>query len=603
MNEADKVKTATFQILFTSDIHGAFRDYNYATGEPARAGFARAATLMKKERDSFPGQTFLFDCGDCIQGNGTSVLVGHPDYRPFPLYAAFDAIGYDGVILGNHEFNFGYEKLCASIEGYKGAKLCGNVYRHGKLLEGFAPYVIKTVPNGPRVAFIAMVSPNIVIWDKENTQKDGIIAWDAAVETQKIITELKEHDLADLFVLLGHMDEKNEMDTPGSGCEDILKQNSELTVFLGAHFHLMKGRKEEQLVHCGTKFAENLAGAESYGKVTITATCEGGTWRVQNKSGGYATSDVKTDIIPVPDTIANDPAVEAVTEKAHRFVREYMETTVVGTLLNGPLLPQPRIKGTHEGILTSNALIRLVTDVMLHYSGADIAAASLNAFTANCPEGPITLGKIAQIYVYDNNTLYTVQLTGKQLLQWMEWSYAYFGVSLDEAGPAVNVETDLTIPYGVRKVYLFDQFAGFRYTVDLTRPIGQRITITSPIAGKPFSLEATYVAATTNYRATTNLLLTSSTGIFKPGEPTARLERMDIQSDKNSINMLDLLREFIGMQPGGSISSVCEPNWEFINLNWDEKLRAKAVELINADALDIPYSYTRVVTKKEVLGK
>ncbi|NDV58724.1 bifunctional UDP-sugar hydrolase/5'-nucleotidase [Bacteroides sp. 519] len=582
-----ETKKITFQILFTSDIHGSFRDFNYTTNKEIKTGFSRIASLMKKDKENFPGTTIICDCGDSIQGNGTGELVKSGKYKPYPLFAAFESVGYDIVALGNHEFNFGLKEIYSTFEGYKGTKLCGNVYKDGKLLEGFEPYRIIEIPNGPRVAFIGMVSPNIDVWDKANIEEAEIETESAAIETQRVIKTLKENDLADLFVAVQHMDEKTEVNREGSGAKDVVEMNPELAVFLGAHYHTIKGSKEKQHVLCNSvKFAENLNSAMSYGQVLITATEVDGKWQVLNKTGDYDESDVKTDIICSDENTPNDPGVLEVTEEAHQYIKKYMSETVIGWLPEAPLLPAPEIKGTHEGVLKSNSLIYFVSKVMLHYSKADIVGVPLNHFEANCSERKITAGGISQLYVYDNNTLHTVGMTGAQIIQWMEWSYAFYGTDLQGGKPAVNLETDLTIPYGTRKVYLHDQFSGINYTVDLTKPVGQRIHVISMKNGEDFCMDKEYIVATTNYRASTNLVENSDDGIFKPGQKTARPLKENIESPKGNSNMLDLIAEYISELKDQAVLNEAENNWEFINLNWNKKWRNLAIELINNGTIE-----------------
>lgn len=597
----------TFQILFTSDVHGAFRDFNYALNQQTpTAGLSRLAPLMKKDKKGFVGQTFIVDCGDSIQGNGTNIAMKEVlRFQPFPLLHAYDVIGYDMTAIGNHEFNFGIPALYQAFKGYKGDKLCGNVFdEKNNYLEGFKPYSIKTLDCGLKIAFIGMVSPNITIWDKKhmNVGDKSYHASNAAIETRRIIDYLKSNQLADVFILLGHMDEDNELDTLGSGANDIIKENPELAVFLGAHFHMIKGTKEKQLVlNNSVKFVENLNSAASYGKVLITATYVGDHWDVVNKTGDYDSSDVKTDVIVLNPDIhtENDNDVLNATQIAHDFIRNYMQNTIIGHLKGGALVPKASIKGTHEVILQPTPLIEFISSVMLRYTKADIVGVAPSTFDVNCDEGSIKQGDIAKIYVYDNSTLYKLSMTGKQIHQWIEWSYAYFGTTkdgvLDLSNPAVNLKTDLTIPYGTRKVYLYDQFKGINYTVDLTKPVGQRIHIVSMQNGDEFIMDKEYTVATANYRATTNLLNTSKDGIFKPGEKTAELIEMDVASPLNNTNMFDLIYEYIQEQPNMTIYNSVEKNWHFINLNWDTKAREEAIIKINNGS--IPYDYRKPIKK------
>lgn len=590
-------QTCTFQILFTSDVHGAFQDYSYALDKPTPAGgFSKVATLMNRERDAFDGKTFLVDVGDIIQGNATGPLVKldkfGKDYQPYPLLAAYDAVGYDIVSIGNHEFNFGIPALMNAFKGFKGEKLCGNVFDANKrLLEGFEAYTIKTLSSGLRVAFIGVVSPNIEVWDKANTS--GYTAVSAAKATRHIIDHIKARDLADVFILLGHMHIGNELNCPGSGATDVVEMNPDIDVFLGAHFHTRVGGRESQNALLGTvKFAENLDSAKSYGRVRVKATYEGGRWRVKKTGGDYNSSDVQTDIITVanPTPVENDPAVLRATEAAHQFIQKHMRETVVGKLTDGPLVPPPEINGTNEAILRPTPLIHLIGKIMLQYTGADVASASLNNYDANCLKGEITLGSIARLYVYDNNAIYKLEMTGRQIKQWMEWSYAFFG--------KVHLETDLTILYGLRKVYLHDKFEGLRYEVDLTKDAGQRISnVTLAKDGSALDDKAVYTVATTNYRATSSLTMHADDGVFPDkNEPMATVLEMDVQSPGKNINMLDWIEEYIAGQPDKTITNEVAKNWKFINLNWNKALREKAISLINSGKL------TYDVTKSVKIG-
>lgn len=611
-------KTCTFQILFTSDIHGAFRDYCYAPDKenPTR-GLSRIVTLMRRDRDIFDGQTFIVNVGDIIQGNATGPLIKNKKfadtYKPYPLLAAFDALGYDIVSLGNHEFNFGVESLLNAFEGYKGEKLCGNVFsKDSKLLDGFNAYTVKTLDCGLRVAFIGVVSPNIMAWDERNMA--GYIVTDAAEETSRIIKTINEQGGADLYIVLGHMHTHNELQRHGSGAIDVARTNPEITLFLGAHFHtrVSDGFGSVVLDH-GIKFTENLDSAQSYGRVLITAKHKNGRWYVGKPNDVSGKSGIRTEIIVLAEQtgVDNDPAVLAATEEAHQDLKRYMRETIVGRLEGGPLVPPPEIRGTHEIILRPTPLVHLLGKVMLRFSKADIAAVSINSYDANCPQGDISLGKIAGIYVYDNNSIYRMRLTGRQIRQWMEWSYEFFGGVREDGKPdtqpAVNPDTDLTIPYGaskLRKVYLHDKFEGIHYTVDLTKPAGNRITILGLETGDaeiaPLSEDETYTVATTNYRAATNLLMHTDDGVFRnTSEPVAEVDEggMDVVSPQGNINMLDWIAEYTQEQGGVIQADTCE-NWRFDGWVWDEAARQKAVELINGGAL--PYTHTKAVKKSDI---
>ncbi|MDR2700544.1 MAG: 5'-nucleotidase C-terminal domain-containing protein [Nitrososphaerota archaeon] len=596
-------ETCTFQILFTSDVHGSFRDYNYSLDRGNVTGFSKIASLMRREKETFDGVTFVVDIGDIIQGNGTNVFIKSNKFKPYPLLAVYDIFGYDMVSIGNHEFNYSIPALFKAFEGYRGEKLCGNVFNsQGRLLEGFKAYTVKVLKNGLRVAFIGMVSPNVDMWDRANFEDGKYIAVGAAEAARKVIGYLKSEDLADVFVFLGHMHIDNELGRAGSGANDVVRLNPEIDVFLGAHFHLaIGGRREQRVLNGSVKFVENKSSAATFGKVLVTATYEQGRWRVKNRIGTYEESDVKTDIINAVEDVAlivADPTIEM----AHQYVMAYMRT-VVGYLKGGPLVSPPEIKGTHEIILKPTAYIQLLTDIIIKYANVDVAAVAVNDYSVNCTEGPITLGKISQIYTYDNDSIYTLKMTGKQLLQWIEWSYSFFGQTIngvsDLTGPAVNLESDLTIPYGTKKVYLHDKFGGIEYEVDLTKKVGNRIKILKINKDSTaFNVNRPYKVATSSYRAATNLLINTQDGVFKDNSPCAELIEKNVKSPKNHIKIIDWVAEYIQEQTDKIVTNKYMPNWKFTNLNWDEELRTKTIKKINKR--NIPYDHRGTIKKSDL---
>lgn len=602
----EAAESVTFQILYTSDTHGSFDTYNYTTNKETVGGLTRIGTLVRQEKEAFDGKTFVVDAGDIIQGNGTSFFLNNQDYQPYPNIAAFNAIGYDVLIPGNHEFNFGINTMYEAIEGFNGVKLCANVtYEDGSLLNGFEPYHIFTLDEGVRVAMIGVTTPNIETWDSGNMEKDGTKAENAAAVTRRVLDELIDKDMADVYVLLAHMGTNDELGRDGSGAESVAAINPELAVILGAHNHAIMGTKDEQVVlEPGIKYVQNVNAAASLGKIQITVTKENGAWVLGDKTGSYEDSSVKTDVIAVTEDIPKDEDVLAVVSGADEAVYAYVNNTIVGTLAGGPLVPEPEIDGNWVCAMQDTALSDLINNAMLYTTGADISATAVMDRIANYQPGPINLAGMTQIYKYDNNTLYKLKMSGAQILSWMEWSYSYYGSTVDgksdPAQPAVNLETDLTIPYGTMRDYFHDQFAGIIYEVDLTKPAGERINIVSMADGSEFDEAREYTAAINNYRATTQLLKNNEDGVFKPGEATAELLEPDVQTPNGNISMIDIITEYIQLHPDQTITNDCDNNWSFVNLDWDMELREKAIEAINNGQIET--DFTVPVTKEQVLA-
>src|SRR5437868_12585866 len=113
-------------VLATTDMHGNLYPVDYYNDDkPANRGLVKIATLIREARAANPNN-LLVDCGDTIQGTPieyvyqTYVRTGHlplkltfagAPLKQDPMIAAMNKIGYDAMVLGNHEFNFGLENL------------------------------------------------------------------------------------------------------------------------------------------------------------------------------------------------------------------------------------------------------------------------------------------------------------------------------------------------------------------------------------------------------------------------------------------------------------------------------------------------------------
>src|SRR5579862_4124472 len=100
-------------LLATTDLHGNLFPYDYYTAQPAERGLAKIATLIQTARAENPNN-LLIDCGDTIQGTPMEAVYqekGGPGLNHDPMMLAMNAIGYDAMVVGNHEFNFGLKNL------------------------------------------------------------------------------------------------------------------------------------------------------------------------------------------------------------------------------------------------------------------------------------------------------------------------------------------------------------------------------------------------------------------------------------------------------------------------------------------------------------
>src|SRR5881392_1856656 len=104
--------TAHVVIVATTDVHGRVFGWDYVRDAVAPGGLSRAATALETLRNRYPGQLVLVDAGDLLQGNRFATFFGRYEKRqPQPIVDALNALQYDVVTPGNHDFDFGVDFL------------------------------------------------------------------------------------------------------------------------------------------------------------------------------------------------------------------------------------------------------------------------------------------------------------------------------------------------------------------------------------------------------------------------------------------------------------------------------------------------------------
>src|SRR5438067_1151159 len=115
-------------ILSTTDMHGRVFPIDYYTNKYDNVGIAKVATLVKEARKNDP-DLMLVDSGDTIQGTPLEYFHNKRNNTPpDPMMLAMNALKYDSMTVGNHEYNFGWQVLNKARSEAKFPWLSANTY-------------------------------------------------------------------------------------------------------------------------------------------------------------------------------------------------------------------------------------------------------------------------------------------------------------------------------------------------------------------------------------------------------------------------------------------------------------------------------------------
>src|SRR5438876_11771834 len=135
-------------ILGTTDMHGRVFPIDYYTNKYDNVGISKVATLIKEARKNDP-DLLLVDSGDTIQGTPLEYFHNKKNNTPpDPMMLAMNALHYDSMTVGNHEYNFGLKVLEKARSEAKFPWLSANTYDvngyiangGGSLMNHYQPY-------------------------------------------------------------------------------------------------------------------------------------------------------------------------------------------------------------------------------------------------------------------------------------------------------------------------------------------------------------------------------------------------------------------------------------------------------------------------------
>ncbi|HOV49969.1 MAG TPA: 5'-nucleotidase C-terminal domain-containing protein [Candidatus Cryosericum sp.] len=467
--------TVKITLLETSDVHGAIYPYDYFKDAASNGGLAQLSTIVKGVRAENPN-TLLLDDGDNQQGTPLTYYFNKVETTaPNPMMAAMNLMGYDAMTVGNHEFNYGLGVIDKARSEAKFPWLSANIYKDDGT-NYFTPYIVKTVA-GVKVGILGLTTKNIPNWEVPGNIK-GLVFKDTVSEAEKWVKVLKETEKVDLVVVLAHEGFEKDIDTGKdlgtaieNECYAIATTVPGIDVLLTGHTHLSIPGKTLN----GVLVMQPKNGGAELCRADITMEQTATGWKVASKTGTN---------VPVTSSVVADQAILDATKSAHEAAVNYMKQ------------PIGEATGDFPGATSrtaDSAIMDLIQKVQMKYAGTDLSlAAMLPGTPPSFKKGPLTVRDMYSLYIYEN-TLYAIKVTGQQIKDALEWSANYFNTYdyNKTATPLVNPKV---------AGYNYDMVQGAEYVIDITKPVGQRISGLT-YHGKPMDMTATYTLALNNYRA------------------------------------------------------------------------------------------------------
>ncbi|GAA4817253.1 bifunctional metallophosphatase/5'-nucleotidase [Streptomyces ziwulingensis] len=505
-----KPKRYALTVMGTTDLHGHvfnwdyFKDAEYSDSAGNAMGLARISTLVDQVRkEKGRENTLLLDAGDTIQGTPLTYYYAKVDPITaaggpvHPMAQAMNAIGYDAVALGNHEFNYGIETLRKFEEQCRFPLLGANAVDARTLRPAFPPYFMKTfrVPGAPpvKVAVLGLTNPGIAVWDKAYVQ--GKLVFPGLEEqAAKWVPKLRSMG-ADVVIVSAHSGASgtssygDQLPYVENAAANVARRVPGVDAILVGHAHVEIA--EQRVVNEETGkpvvLSEPLCYAERLALFDFELVREKGRWQVESVRASLRDSA----------SVRDDPRITRLLRDEHALVVAYVNQ-VVGTATETLTTVDARYKDAPIIDLITTVqedVVRAALAGTEYASLPVLAQASPFSRTSQIPAGEVTIRDLSGLYVYDN-TLVAKVLTGAQVRAYLEYSAEYYAQTA--VGAVVDVEK-LT-GAGGRPDYNYDYVSGLTYDIDIARPAGSRIRNLA-FGGAALDDAQRFVLAVNNYRA------------------------------------------------------------------------------------------------------
>lgn len=426
------------QITFahTNDTHGRIVE------SKTELGYTRIYTAVQQLKQKNPN-TLLIDLGDTFHGLPIiNIDKGSTEVK------LMNELGYEYMTVGNHDFNYGFDRLMELAKLAKFKILAANVWKDGKRV--FPAYDIRDI-GGVRVAFFGLATPETA-YKTDPKGIEGVTFSDPIVEAKLVVAELAGK--YDLLVCLSHLGVDDSSDPTSITLAKFVPQ---IDVILDGHSHTSL----EDIQKKNTTSAL-IASMGAYGSgLGVVDVVVGPDRKVVSKTARTITPQNSPDL-------KSDARIAELIKAAQKEQDVVLAQVVGKTAVN--------LEGKRELVRTQQTnLGTLIANGMRWATGADFALMNGGGIRDSIPAGDITMKQI-----------YTVQPFGNYI----------------QTGKVKGKEIDAIIENGVGKLPgadgRFPHFANLTYVLDASKPAGDRVSDIK-IGGIPVDPEKEYTIATLNF--------------------------------------------------------------------------------------------------------
>lgn len=441
-------------VLHHNDSHGRLLPVG------SNVGYSQLATIIKQERAKNPDRTLLLSAGDNLQGDSMmyyfkSAGLGYASdgtvlpaaLQTNPLLKAFNAVGYDAMVLGNHEFNFGKE-VFSTIADANFPILQANLEDTGAYGTGLIPvlpFVRRTVgPEAIKVSILGIGNHRVPNYELPSNIP-GLTFSNPIDVAAEYAPDLKAtSDVVIALTHIGFTTNPASIEVDDNVDTFLAAEVPGIDVVIGGHSHT--NPSSQSGASGNYKYLPAFVAGPDGVPVLVGQANRYNTFLGQmvigllpNGKGAYDVVSRAGRAIAVTTSVAEDPAIHDIVQPYATLLTAYNNTVVGQTLTPIDTDPEAYTQETNGANLQADAAVWKLTEegieVDFHLSGAmtnRLIAASATPATPYT----LTVADMFSAMPYENSLL-VMQMNGPQLKAVLERAYRnyyYYKYVPDQGG-------------------------------------------------------------------------------------------------------------------------------------------------------------------------
>lgn len=431
----------TLTIVHVNDVHGRLEENDF----DGTIGYPKMKTFLDGMKEENPNM-LLLHAGDSFHGTIPANLT-----EGEVVVEVMNAMEFDAMVPGNHDFNFGYERLLELKAMSEFDILAANVVKEDGTTD-FDPYMVYEMENGMRVGIFGIATEETKT--KSHPDNTRGVEFAGILETGNEAVEALEEMDVDMIIALIHLGvDASSEDTAYKLADGV----DGIDLIIDGHSHSIMGEGAGELRN-GALIVQAGWYLNHVGVVNV---------EMMDGEPVFAAA-----VHPYEEfaEVEADEYIAGIIEEATAPIEE-MQMEVVGNTT-------VELDGVRDNVRSGETnLGNLITDAMIVASGADVALTNGGGIRASIDAGDITLGEVLTSFPF-TNVLTNIEVTGAELMAALEHGVKDYPATAGH----------------------FPHVSGMSYTFDPNMEVGSRITELR-IDGTPVDMEETYMLVTNDFLA------------------------------------------------------------------------------------------------------